>query len=201
MKRVVVMVALLSCGVAYGSERRVIDRVVAVVNDEILLETELEQWAAQQVKGLDLETPDGRKQWETNKRKALDSMIEGRLIAQQATELKLTVTPDEVDKSIEEIKKSNNLDDAQLTEALKSQGYTLESYRKSLKRQIVEMRVISTAVRSRINISDDEIRAYYNQNDHANAADKQAHVRQILIALAPDASVEDVARRQKRPCR
>ncbi len=181
---------------ARGAQRRVLDRVVAVVNEEIVLETELEQWAAQQLKGVEFDTDEGRKQWEANKRKALDSMIEGRLIAQQATELKLAVTPQEVDRSIEEIKKSNNLNDEQLAEALKAQGFTLESYRKSLKRQIVEMRVISTAVRSRVSVSDDEVRAYYLQNERQLAGDKQAHVRQILIALAPDASVEDVARRQ-----
>ena len=51
-------------------------------------------------------------------------------------ELKLSVTSDQVDSSIAEIKKQNNIDDDQLREALRAQGMSMANYRADLKRQL-----------------------------------------------------------------
>ena len=52
----------------------------------------------------------------------LDRLIDDELILQQAAELKLSVTSEQIDASIEEIKKQNNIDDDQLREALRGAG-------------------------------------------------------------------------------
>jgi parvulin-like peptidyl-prolyl isomerase len=177
---------------------RVVEKIVAVVNDEIILATELENWALPQVRGgIDFESAEGRKAWDEVKRKALDSMVEGVLVRQQAAELKLTVTPEEVDRAMEEVKRQNKLDDASFVEALKQQGFTPEAYRKNLRRQILELKVLNTAVRSRVSVSDDEVRTYYQQNERQLAGEKTVHLRQILIAVPPDASPDDVERKRR----
>lgn len=177
---------------------KVIERVVAVVNDDIILETEVEQWAAPQLRpGVDPETAAGKKAWEELKRKALDQLIDSRLEAQQATELKLTVTNEEVERASESVREQNKLDEATFKEALKQQGFTMESYRKTLKRQLLELKVLNTAVRSRVNVSDDEVKTYYQQNAAQLAGSKEAHLRQILVAVPADATADDVARRQR----
>jgi peptidyl-prolyl cis-trans isomerase SurA len=181
-----------------ASAAKVLDRVVAVVNDDIILDSELEQSTAPMLRQpLDTSTPEGKKQWDELKRKALDGLIDSKLIQQQASELKLAVTNDEVDRALEEVKKQNNLTDDQFREALKGQGFTPEGYRKSLKRQILELKVINTAVRSRVSVSDDEVKNYYNQNVRAMAGDKTAHLRQILIAVPPDAPEDVVEQKRK----
>ncbi len=177
---------------------KVIEKVAAVVNDDIILETEVEQFAVPLLRGpLDIDAPESKKQWDELKRKALEQLIEARLVGQQAIELKLTVNPDEVDRAMEEVKHQNKLDDSTFVEALKQQGFTPESYRKNLKRQILELKVINTAVRSRVTVSDDEVKTFYQQNARQMNGQTNAHLRQILIALSPDASAEDVERRRK----
>jgi peptidyl-prolyl cis-trans isomerase SurA len=177
---------------------KVIDRVVAVVNDDIILDSEVDQYAVPLLRGpLDTSNDDGKKKWLELKHKALDALIDSKLIQQQATELKLTVTNDEVERAWEEVKKQNNLDDSTFAEALKSQGFTPESYRKSLKRQMLELKVVNTAVRSRVSVSDEEVKTYYSQNERAMSGDKTAHLRQILVAVPPDASPADVDRKKK----
>lgn len=192
--RSLVLVAALLAPLAASAA--VIDRVVAVVNDEIILETELEQFAAPQYRGPDPNTPEGKKAWDETKRKALDTLIDGKLMQQQASELKLSVTPDEVDRAVQQVKEQNHLDDATFVEALKQQGFSLESYKKTLKKQILELKVLNTAVRSRVSVGDDEVRQYYQQNARLMSGDRQAHLRQILIAVPDKASEDDVARKK-----
>ncbi|HEX8950305.1 MAG TPA: peptidylprolyl isomerase [Polyangia bacterium] len=200
MKRSLVVVAaaaLSLAAVSVARAARVVERVVAVVNDEIVLETELEQTAAAIYRGPDPDSAEGRKQWDEAKHKALDQMIDGKLVQQQAVELKLAVTPEEVDRAIQQVKDQNHLDDATFRSALEQQGFTMEGYRKSLKKQILELKVVNTAVRSRVTVSDDEVKTYYKQNEKLVSGDRQSHLRQILVAVPDRASDADVAGKKR----
>ncbi len=176
----------------------VVDKVVAVVNDEIILLSELNQLAVPTFREGDIDTPDGKRKFEAHQRKVLDQMVEKQLIQQQAKELKVTVTEEEVRRAIEEVKKNNGLDDQQFTDALKQQGFGMDAYRKQLKQQLLELKVVNQAVRSRVSISDDEVRAYYAQTARQATGDElQVHLRQIMILLPPAASEADVEGRRK----
>ena len=198
MHALVVVGAFLSWAAPSASAAKTVERVVAVVNDDIILESEVDQLAVTQLRGnVDVESAEGKKAFDEVRHKALDSLIDSQLMRQQATELKLNTTTEEVDRAVEGIKKQNKLDDTTFVEALKQQGFTLESFRKNMKKQILEMKVVNTAVRSRINISDDEVKAYYNQNVAKMSGDTEAKVRMILLAVAHDAPAADVERKRK----
>jgi peptidyl-prolyl cis-trans isomerase SurA len=192
------LVAPLAVGTV-ARAARVVDRVVAVVNDDVILDTELDQFAAGSYRGPDPESAEGKKAWDDNKRKALDAMVDSKLIQQQAAELKLGVTTEEVDRAIEQVKQQNKLDDNTFTDALKSQGYTMDAYRKSLRKQILELKVVSQAVRSRVSVGDEEVRTYYKQNEKAlSGSDRQVRLRQILITMSDKANDEAEVERKKR---
>lgn len=176
---------------------RVVERVVAVVNDEIVLHSELQQATAAVYRGPDPDTAEGKKQWADTERKMLDQLIDSRLVQQQAVELKLSVAPDEVDRAIQQVKEQNKLDDATFKQALEQQGFTMEGYRKTLKKQILELKVVNTAVRSRVTVSDDEVKTYYKQNEKLVAGDRQSHLRQILVAVPEHASDADVETKKR----
>jgi peptidyl-prolyl cis-trans isomerase SurA len=179
------------------SAARTVDRVVAVVNEDIVLDSEVDQIALAQVRGnLNLSSPEAKKQFDELRKKSLDSLIDSALMRQAATELKLTATTEEVDRALQDLKERNKLDDATFDEALKQQGYTRESFRRDLKKQIVELKVINTQVRSSINIGDDEVRAFYNQNAAKMSGDAEAHLRMILIACDPTAPAAEVEQKR-----
>ncbi len=177
---------------------KVIDRVVAVVNEEIILDSELDQWTAAQMHApVDLDTVEGARTFDTMKKKQVDRLIESRLIAQQATALNLKVSDDEVERAVEEVKRQNKLDDAAFTEALKGQGLSMEVYRKNLRKQVLELKVVNTAVRSRVTVSDEEVRTAYNQSDRQNAGERLAHLREIVFVVPKGASADEIDKKRK----
>lgn len=187
----IVLLAVLSVGLP-AAAGQVVERVVAVVNDDIILKTELEQLAGTEYRGPDLSTPEGKREWADTKRKALDQIVDSKLMEQQARELKLAVSPEEIDRAVQQVKDQNHLDDATFTDALKQQGLTMAGYRKMLREQILRLKVINTAVRARVSVGDDEVRAFYQQNARQMSGDRQAHLRQILIALPEGATPAEV---------
>jgi parvulin-like peptidyl-prolyl isomerase len=188
--------SLLSAPALAGT---VVDRVVAVVNDEVILLSEVDQMAAPTYReAADLSTLEGRRKFDAHRRKVLDSLIEKQLIAQKAKEMKIQVTLDEVRRAVEEVKKNNGLDDAQFREALRQQGFSIDSYQKQLRQQLLELKVINQEVRSRVSVADEEVRAHYAQSVRQAAGDEsQVHLRQIFLALPKGADQATVEARSK----
>src|SRR5678815_1488748 len=89
-----------------------IDRVVAMVNADVILESELARRAAPLA-------PGARKQ-------ALEQLIDEMLFNQEASRARITVADEDVNAALQQIKQQNKLDDAGLEKALAQQGFTLE---------------------------------------------------------------------------
>lgn len=187
------LVALLGLG-APAQAGTVIDRIAAVVNDEIVLDSEVTQATNQTLKAevgdTDLSTPEGQRKYEAHRHKMLDMLIERVLVAQKAKEMKIEVTEDEVRTAADSVRTSNNLSEEQFAEALKQQGFaTIADYRKAMRKQLLQLKVINQEVRSRISVPDDEVRSYYAQSVRQAAGDQmQVHLRQIFIAVPPNAT-------------
>jgi len=190
-------VALALALAAPAARARVVERVAAVVGDSIVLASEVEERVAPLlVDANQIRDPDKRAARSSAlRREVLDRLIDDELIVQQAAELKLTISNEQVDASIEEIKKQNNLNDDQLREALRGQGMTMAAYRADLKRQLLRFRVLNIAVGSKVNISDDEVRAYYERHmkDGTNVQVRASHV---FIAIPEGADAQVVAEKQ-----
>ncbi len=176
---------------------RVVERVAAVVGDAIVLASEVEERVGPLLADTNqIRDPDKRAaRAAALRREVLDRLIDDELILQQATELKLSISSEQVDASIEEIKKQNNLNDDQLREALRGQGMTMSAYRADLKRQLLRFRVLNIAVGSRVNISDDEVHSYYERHmkDGSNVQVRASHV---FVAIPENADAQVVAEKQ-----
>lgn len=139
-----------------------VDRVVAVVNQDVILASEL----TRRITGLSGGSgkpvpPEARKQM-------LDEMIDETLLSQEASRMHIEVSDQEVSGAIDEIKKQNQLDDAGLLKALADQGYTMDLYRQDVHAQILRIRAINVIIRPRIVIGDDEVQAAYKGAKTAN---------------------------------
>ncbi|HXJ23544.1 MAG TPA: peptidylprolyl isomerase [Polyangia bacterium] len=184
-------------GVPLAAGARVVERVAAVVGDSVVLASEVEERVAPLLADVNrIPDPDKRAaRAAALRREVLDRLIDDELILQQATELKLSITNDQVDASIEEIKRQNNLNDDQLRDALRGQGMTMSAYRADLRRQLLRFRVLNISVGSRVNISDDEVRSYYDRHmkDGSNVQVRASHV---FIAIPEGADATVVAEKQ-----
>ena len=181
----------------------VLDRIAAVVNEEIILDSEVNQNALQTARAelgdVDFSSPEGQRKFEQHRRKTLESLVERVLIMQQAREMKVDVTDEEVKSAVESVRTQNNLTPEQFQEALKQQGISsLEEYKKSLHKQLVQMRVINQAVRSKISIGDDEVRALYAQNVRQASGDAmQIHLKQIFLSVPPTATTAQIDEKRR----
>jgi len=106
-------------------------------------------------------------------------------------------TPEEIDRAIEEIKRQNRITHEQLIEALRASGITYEQYREDLRHQILRLKLLNIQVRSRINVSDSEVRRYYDQNLRRSGADVRVRLRQIFVSI-PESAPRSIVRERRK---
>jgi parvulin-like peptidyl-prolyl isomerase len=189
------LVALaLSAGVAQG---RVVEKVAAVVGDSVILGSEVEEKAAPLLAEATQITDPGKRNARASalRHEVLERLIDDELILQQAGELKLTISNEQIDSSIEEIKRQNSIDDKQLREALKGQGMSMATYRADIKRQLLRFRVINIAVGSRVSVSDEDIKTYYERH-MKTGSNTQVRASHIFVSIPEGADAAAVAEKQ-----
>ena len=125
-------------------------------------------------------------------KKALDQLIDERLVDNELRELKVSITDKDVDTAVDEVKKNYNLTEQQLTEAVAKEGYTLSEYRETMRKQIGRYKLINEKVRKSVKVSDADVQSEYDRMTRAEGQDYEVHVRHILIAVPRTAAPADV---------
>jgi len=176
---------------------RVVEKIAALVGDDIILQSEVEDRAAPLLAEIASIANPGERDARASavRREALERIIDDQLLAQQATDLKLTVSNDEVDRAIAQIKRDYGLDDAQLRDELRKQGLTMATYRQNTRREILKYRVLNIAVGSKINVGDSEVQSYYDH--HMKSANVQVRASHIFIAIPDNADNAKVVELEK----
>lgn len=167
---------LLSLGIrGAASGSVVVDRVVAVVNDEIITMSDLQREGAKKT-GL------------TDERLILEDMIDRKLQIAAAKRTGMDVTDKELNDTIADIMKRNSMDSRQFEAALAKEGLTLEQYKAELREQLTLSRVFNKYVRSGIAVDEAEMRAYYERNSKSFSLPEEIRVRHIFLKLQDKAS-------------
>ncbi len=122
----------------------------------------------------------------------LASMIDRKLIQQKIRELNIIVTEEEVRQSIEEIKKQNKLSQEALVSALLAQGLTFDQYKAQMKEQLERLRLMSQEVKSKVNISERELREYYESNLALYNEEASYRARHIFFKIPKDATNSEI---------
>ena len=147
---------------SYSHAEILLDRVVAVVNQEVITWSELyrnmEIDASPQLKALKDE--ERRKIFRENEASFLESLINLKLQLQEAAALGMNVGDDEVKEGIDSVKKKYGMTDEQFKESLKKEGFTYEEYRRRFREQIIISKVVSNQVRSKVLVTDSEMKQY-----------------------------------------
>jgi parvulin-like peptidyl-prolyl isomerase len=183
-----------------STSRLLVDRVVAVVNEAVILHSELMRRVVPLSAELSSisDVRERKRRQDKLSEQVLDDMISEELIVQAATESKLDVSAKEVEAALDDIKKQNKLDETQFKEALRMQGYTMSGYRRDVRRQLLRFRAVNMLVRPRVQVSDDEVKARYDETSRRSAAVKRVHLRHVLLALPKDPTSAQVAEAKQR---
>lgn len=179
--RMITLMALLTLfsGLSYATE--VIDRIVAIVNDDIITLSDFNKY----IVSLPVQTV------EINKDQALNDLVEQMILTQEAAKLGITVTDAEIDRSIENVKGRLDMSDEQMNEMLTKQNLTTEQFRNQWRLQILSGKLVSTLVKGRIAVTDEEIKDLYKQYYGEIENADEVEIAHILISF--DASEEQQA--------
>ena len=147
-----------------NSFAELIDRIVAVVNDDVVTMSEVNEEGRAFFQKIKEQAPAG--ELSTALRRAreevLDGLIEKKIIAQEALKQKVTVTDAELEAAVKQMVATNNMSPEQFRDQLRKVGMTEEVYRDNLKNQILQSKLVNYEVRSKIIITDDMILDYYD---------------------------------------
>lgn len=183
-----------------AAQARIVDRVVAVVNDEVITWSELEELVTpvlRQIEGLD--DPVVREQQRDKQlRRGLDEIVGQKLIAQEAARRRLSITGEEVNEHLERVKASQGWDDDRLRMYLASQGLNFAEFRRQVREQLLRQKVVRTVVGGRIRVSDGDLREYYKEQLTQAESDYEVDGAHIALPVPAQATAaEDAAVRQQ----
>lgn len=188
---------LLILPLAAGAE--IVNGIAATVNDEVITNRELDREYARAVS--EVEKRSGAPSAEAAKalrKEVLNSLINRKLINDKIRELKIVISEEEVRQAIEEIKKQNNLSQEGLVAALLSQGTTFDQYKAQMKEQLERLRLMSQEVKAKIQVSEAEVREYYDKNQALYSELPSYRARHIFFKVPEKASSDEIKKIMKK---
>lgn len=158
------MILFLSCvamAVAGSSNARaeIIERVVAIVNDDPIFLSKIRQRAAPLIAQA-LDAPDQKTKAARLKslyQQALKSLVDEKLFEQTARDLRIFVSTADIDKAIDNVRTQNGLSKDAFWSALQDQGINVSEYRKTIRSQLLRYKVLNQKVRSRVRVTQQEV--------------------------------------------
>jgi len=168
-------------------EGRVVEEIIARVNNEIITRSELEKAKAQAAEDAQQDcsgrcTPEQLQVAVEDRQKfALRDLIDQSLLAQRGKDMGISVEP-EVVKELDRIRQQNKLKDLdELEKAVTSQGINWEDFKNSIRNRLLTQEVIRREVGSHITIGHDEERKYYEEHKKDFVRPEQVALRAIEI--------------------
>ena len=187
----VVLVLVVFAVAPFGSGAEVVDRIVAVVNEDIILlsdmERNIEEYRAMakeagQEQAAWYLTPDQRSQ-------LLEKLVNDKLLEQEAKRLGITISEGEVDSAIDRVRQINKISQEEMLRYFKLQGMEMGEYREKIKEQLLQSRIVNREVKSKVVITEEQLKEHYQANIQQYAGQTKYHLRHILMQTsspAPD---------------
>ncbi len=183
---------LLVCS---SSEAVVLDRIVAVVNDDAITLSELKSLELSFLQNAD--TRPGETELRLHRSSLLDDLIEKTIKLQKAKELNIKASGEEVEASIQQILTQNRVTEEDLKAKLKGEGFSWPDYRKEIREQMILSRLINQEVRSKIILMPEELKEFYEKHLDRFVLDEKKHLLRILLTIPETATEEEVQSRRE----
>lgn len=190
---VLAIILAFSATATASAAAEVIDRIVAVVNEDIILLSELKEQMepyAQRIRQQGYDQEQERQMLYQVREEMINRLVDEKLTDQEIKRNDIQVEEAEIDRTIERIKSANTFTDEDLRFFLEREGMTMERYRDKIKEQVLRTRLVNYEVKSKIVITEEEIQAYYDSHPEIYGGRTRYHLRNILMR-APDFSSDD----------
>jgi peptidyl-prolyl cis-trans isomerase SurA len=182
---------------AKASRGDLLDRVVAVVNDGVVLQSELDsevRAVSERLRAQGVQLPEAR----VLRDQVLDRLVLEAIQEQRAERAGISVSDEQVNAAMQDIAKRNNVPFDQLPAKLTAEGIVYADYRGNLRKEIQRQILRARDVVQRINISPRELDQYIERQKNSGNSRNEFNVSHILVAVAQDANPEQLAAARKK---
>ncbi len=181
MKRILftaVLALLIASSITNAREQ--VDRVVLVINEEIITLSEFMNEAKKN--GINMEEAG-------MEYKFLEQIIDKTIVEQEAKQAGITVSDEELDFTLKEMKSRFKLDETEMEKALEEQNMTEENFREQWKFQLLTQKLMEAKVKGNVAVTDQEIKEYYQQTygDYEEGVSEIRIAHILILNNGPDA--------------
>jgi len=181
MKRILftaVLALLIASSITNAREQ--VDRVVLVINEEVITLTEFMNEAEKN--GINMEEAG-------MEYKFLEQIIDKTIVEQEAKQAGITVSDEELDFTLKEMKSRFKLDETEMEKALEEQNMTEENFREQWKFQLLTQKLMEAKVKGNVAVTDQEIKEYYQQTygDYEEGVNEIRIAHILILNNGPDA--------------
>lgn len=198
MKRLLPLIVLLVTHVVVNAQevgdRRdftLVDRVIAVINDEVITHLELTEEIELAVRQLRLQgTPLPERA--ALERQVLERMMMTRILEQDAKRTGIRVDDSQLNAAIDRMAEENKMSRAQFRETLEREGIDIAGFRARIRAEIMIARLKEREVDNKITITEAEIDSFLRSQATRGGKDDEYQVAHILVQVPEGASPEDI---------
>ena len=127
----------------------------------------------------------------------MNQLIDERLLEQEARKLSVNVTSTDVDRAIENVQKQSGLAGPEFWDAVRAQGFVEDQYKADVRRQLLRLKVVNQKVRTRVNITEDDVRRKYEEQLREARKAAQFHVAHIFVPVEESTATQLAVAREK----
>jgi parvulin-like peptidyl-prolyl isomerase len=172
---------------AAASHARVIDGVVALVNDEPVTFSEVRE-AVSEGMGIPVGDADGFLREERDSRAVMrwiEALVESVLVRQELAKQGHTVSEGDIDRAVESVQKANGMTEAQFREVLAKEGLTPRAYRRRMRMQMERGAIVRAMKLKDVTVTEQEVRDYFRENGERFLVGAQVRGETIFLPFAP----------------
>src|SRR3954466_3600383 len=195
MRKLVVFILLLLVSAAAGAVT-LVDRIVAVVNKEVITYSELYAAVAQAERQLQRQgTPAPERS--VLERQMLERLIIDRAQLQLGRDSGIRIDELQVDRAVERIAASNNMTLVEFRRTLESDGVAFDAWRAEIRSQMIMARLREREVENRVQVSESEVDVFLEQAK-ARPDKNEYNIAHILVRVPEGASPERIRQARER---
>ena len=176
---------------AAGAAYVALDRIIAIVNEDVVMQSELEQ-RLRAVRGQLREEGARLPPGPVLERQVLDSLIQGRIQLQLAARAGIRVDDETLNRAINNIAAENQVSLGEFRQILEAEGYNYQQFREDIRDQITLSQLRQRQVENRINVTEREIDDFLANREFQGDAEAEIRISHILLALPAEAPAAEI---------
>ncbi|MBY0452410.1 MAG: peptidylprolyl isomerase, partial [Bdellovibrionaceae bacterium] len=182
-----------------ASSKELVDRIVATVSNEVVLQSELDHFPDRidKMGSIDETLLFGERaaSLKGNKAAQLDFLVREKILESEIKRLGLTISDAQVESEMTQMAKRGNMDFNAFSNYLVQQGYTVDEYKKILRNRIERQNFFEREIISKLRITDDDaLSVYQNQNPNSRTSISEFKIAQIFFSTRKSGSEQALAR-------